>query len=318
MAASPLVSFITPAHNSEKFLGSAISSVLSQTYPNVEIIVTDDGSTDRTAEIVRAYGDRVVLVEQENTGPTGARNAAMRAASGEFFALLDSDDILLPPYLSSMMDTIRNSSDLKMWATSQAWPFTETDGILKHKAVLPLGTIPHARQRATILQANFVTVFSVFPRTMVEEIGKFDESLRRCEDWEYWARAILSGWRVAFQPQPLALYRRSSGSLSTAVDSMFDAEDIVFEGLVQRFAGTFTAEEEALLEQRRQFGSPSRLIHQAEVALAAGDFSAAKLAYAQASRQTPADRRLRFKSRTVAIDPLARIWRHRLAHRTPV
>jgi glycosyltransferase involved in cell wall biosynthesis len=318
LAAPPLVSVITPAYNAQRFLGAAISSALTQTYPNVEIVVTDDGSTDRTAEIARAYGDRLVLVEQDNTGLTGARNAAMRAASGDYLALLDSDDILLPPYLDSMIETIRSSSDAKVWATSQAWPFTEFDGVLTQKQVLPLGPIPRGRQRSTILQANFVTVFSVFPRAMVEEIGGFDESLRRCEDWEYWARAILSGWRVAFQPRPYALYRRSSGSLSTAVESMFEAEDAVFDGLATRFAGTFTAEEESLLRQRRQYGSPGRLIHDAETALAAGDFSRARLAYARASRQMPADRRLRFKSRTMAIDPFARIWRYGLAHRTPM
>lgn len=318
MTASPLVSFITPAYNAERFLGAAISSALTQTYPNVEIVVTDDGSTDRTAEIARAYGDRIVLVEQENTGLTGARNAAIRAASGEYLALLDSDDILLPPYLASMMDTIRNASESKVWATSQAWPFTEIDGVLTKKNVLPLGPIPKDRQRSTILQANFVTVFSLFPRAMVEEIGGFDESLRRCEDWEFWARAILSGWRVAFQPRPYALYRRSAGSLSAAVEAMLEAEDLVFDGLAERFAGTFTAEEEALLQQRQQYGSPSRLIHDAEAALAVGDLSRAKLAYARASRQMPADRRLRFKSRTMAIDPLARVWRYRLAHRTSV
>ena len=91
---TPLVSIIIPCYKQAQWLPEAIDSALAQTYPNVEVVVVNDGSPDNTAEVCRRYAGRIVYVEQENKGLAEARNAAIRAAKGEFILPLDADDKL--------------------------------------------------------------------------------------------------------------------------------------------------------------------------------------------------------------------------------
>ena len=95
MSGAMSISVIIPAYNRESYLAGAIESVLSQTYPAMEIIVVDDGSTDGTAKVARAYGERVHYIRQENSGAGAARNAGLARARGSLIAFLDSDDLWL-------------------------------------------------------------------------------------------------------------------------------------------------------------------------------------------------------------------------------
>ena len=102
----PAVSVIMPAYNVEPYIGDAIRSALAQTYTDFELIVVDDGSTDGTADVVRQLAredHRIRLVQQANRGLAGARNSALRAARGDFFALLDSDDLWEPEFLAEQL-----------------------------------------------------------------------------------------------------------------------------------------------------------------------------------------------------------------------
>jgi len=91
---NPLVSVIIPAYNAENYIEKAIQSVLEQTYPNFEVIVIDDNSTDRTVDVVREFRDERIklLVNEQNMGPSYSRNRGIIEAKGEWIALLDSDD----------------------------------------------------------------------------------------------------------------------------------------------------------------------------------------------------------------------------------
>jgi GT2 family glycosyltransferase len=91
-----MFSVIIPAYNRAELIGLTLQSVLAQELGDLEIIVVDDGSTDGTPEIVRTFGDRITLLHQENKGPGAARNAGLRAATGEYAAFLDSDDLWFP------------------------------------------------------------------------------------------------------------------------------------------------------------------------------------------------------------------------------
>ena len=99
----PKVSVLMPAYNAEDTIGAAISGVLSQTYTNVELVVVDDGSTDATPAICRAYGDRLRLIVTPNRGVAHARNTAAESATGAFLAFCDADDQLLPHMLHRSM-----------------------------------------------------------------------------------------------------------------------------------------------------------------------------------------------------------------------
>ena len=92
---TPLVSVIIPTYNTARYVQESINSVLEQDYPSIQLIVIDDGSTDETVDIIRHYGERVVLLTQQNQGAAAARNAGLAVAQGEYIAFLDSDDVWL-------------------------------------------------------------------------------------------------------------------------------------------------------------------------------------------------------------------------------
>ena len=100
-------SVLIPTHNREEYVRQAIDSVLSQTFTDYEVFVIDDGSTDRTPELLRSYGHRIRALRQPNQGPEAARNRAAAQASGEYLAFLDSDDLLLPGALEAYDRIIR-------------------------------------------------------------------------------------------------------------------------------------------------------------------------------------------------------------------
>ena len=101
-----LVSIITPLYNSERFVGKTIESVLAQTYTNWEMIVVNDGSKDKGADVVRQYAakdKRIRLIEQPNGGCASARNHGLREAQGRYYAFLDSDEYWVPTYLDKQL-----------------------------------------------------------------------------------------------------------------------------------------------------------------------------------------------------------------------
>jgi glycosyltransferase involved in cell wall biosynthesis len=107
-----LVSIMMPAYNAERFIGQAIESVLVQSYPNWELIVVNDGSTDNTAEVVAGYSDsRIRLLHQPNGGESAARNTALKNMHGELVAFLDADDQYLPHHLESTVSFLEEHLD---------------------------------------------------------------------------------------------------------------------------------------------------------------------------------------------------------------
>jgi glycosyltransferase involved in cell wall biosynthesis len=106
-AMKPRFSVLVPAYNREQYIGQAIDSVLSQTFTGFELFVIDDGSTDKTLQILESYGSRIQVLRQTNQGPEVARNKAAALAQGEYLVLLDSDDLLLPCALATYDRVIR-------------------------------------------------------------------------------------------------------------------------------------------------------------------------------------------------------------------
>src|ERR1051325_3457562 len=90
------VSVIIPAYNKAEYTRRTVESVLAQTYPNIEIIVVDDGSKDQTSQVMAEYGDRITYIQKSNGGACSARNEGIRHAKGEFLTLLDCDDLYGP------------------------------------------------------------------------------------------------------------------------------------------------------------------------------------------------------------------------------
>ena len=210
----PTVSVITPAYNIGAYLPDAIESVMRQTFADFELIVVDDGSTDSTFRIASDYArrdPRIRVLQQKNGGISSARNCALRVATGSLFAILDGDDVWLPTYLERQVAILENDPDCDI-VTGNAWFLGGTlDGI-------PARPSPDLRGDPTLAHVledeTSVFIMSVFRRRVYERIGGFDESMRTNEDYDFWIRAAIAGFRFRRNDEPLGRYRRRCDSLS--------------------------------------------------------------------------------------------------------
>ncbi|HKT81961.1 MAG TPA: glycosyltransferase [Vicinamibacterales bacterium] len=210
----PDFSVITPAYNAEAFVAEAIESVLAQTHGDFELIVVDDGSTDRTVEVVGRYSasdPRVRLLQQANRGVSAARNTAIRVSCGRHVALLDSDDRWMPSFLMRLRELFASHSELDVISANALNLGGQWDGQPWKAAPLDLQPVSLAK---LIEVESSICITAVMKRRVAELIGGFDESLRRNEDYDFWLRAALAGCRLAFWGEPLAYYRRRADGLS--------------------------------------------------------------------------------------------------------
>jgi len=216
---TPLVSVLMPALNAETTIESAIRSALEQTHRALEVLVVDDGSTDKTLDVARGLGDpRVHILESGvvRSGPSAARNRAIAQARGEFVACLDADDLWMPEKLALQIEAIRQAPGA---AVSYGWTdFMDGDG-------LPIGTDLRATTAGDVhrelLVHNFIASGSnsIMLRSAVAEVGGFDEALGGVEDWDLHVR-LARRHRIAVTPHVVVRYRRYAGSQSTRTDVM--------------------------------------------------------------------------------------------------
>lgn len=181
---SEIVTIVLPTYNRCRLVCRAIDSVLEQTYQAYELIVVDDGSSDATADRLADYGDRVTVIKQANRGVSAARNAGIQAASGEFIALLDSDDVWLPQKLERQIAFFRTCPQAMICQTEEIW-------IRNGKRVNPGKR--HKKHSGMIFEKTLplclVSPSAVMLRkSLVDEVGLFDESLPACEDYDLWLR----------------------------------------------------------------------------------------------------------------------------------
>jgi glycosyltransferase involved in cell wall biosynthesis len=206
----PLVSVIVPVFNAEATLAETLRSALAQSYEAVEIIVVDDGSTDRTAEIAAGF-PAVRLIRRANRGAAAARNAGIAASRGAWLAPLDADDLWHPAKLARQVAAALAAPEPPAFV--YCW-VRYIDG-----AGLVLGSAPrHSFEGRTIhrhLHTNFVGMGgqALFRRDAVEALGGYDESLERCEDvlLQY---QLAARWPVALVPEYLVGHRRVAGQMS--------------------------------------------------------------------------------------------------------
>ncbi|HEU5213588.1 MAG TPA: glycosyltransferase [Gaiellaceae bacterium] len=293
----PRVSVVTPAFDAGQTIGATVASVLGQTYRDLELVVVDDGSTDGTAAIVEAHGGPVRVVRQENRGVAAARNRGIEAAAGELIAFCDADDFLLPQHVERL---VRVWDDHGGIATANSY-WLLPGGIRRSKRRYRGGFPNPKGQRRAILEQNFVSPLSVFPRSLVEEIGAFDVERRRAEDWDFWLRAIFAGRRVTLQPEPTALYRWGTEGLSSAYEQM-DAE---VEAVLRTAAARddLTPDERGYVERRLSGPGPRELARRGDRALRAARYSEAAHAYGEAARLVPSERMLLWKARVLRPAP---------------
>lgn len=225
----PKVTVIIPAYNAEKFIEQTIDSVLAQTFRDFEIIVINDGSNDKTAEIVNSYGFSVRCIQTTNGGVSRARNLGINNALGEYIAFLDSDDLWEPTKLEKQVALLDENPHIGLCFTA----LERVDQNLKLIGKTEAHNYPDFCE-ALLLYSCVVTgsCSSVMLRTKIaRQAGGFDTRFTNYEDWEYWLQLSLI---TEFAPisEYLVKYRTVAGSASFSNPAVIERN---LKGVLNKF-----------------------------------------------------------------------------------
>lgn len=205
-----MISVIIPVYNRSRFILEAIDSVKRQTYRDIEIIVVDDGSTDRTEHVVKRLGNQVKYIYQKNQGPSVARNNGIRAAKGKWIAFLDSDDIFLPDKLAEQIKLFKDNN------IGLVHSYYYRVHILKNSIQVIEPNFSKDRknlQQELLKRKHTIRTSTVLVRkSCFEQVGCFNPKYPAAEDWDMWIR-LASKFDFACVKKPLAIYRRHPNSL---------------------------------------------------------------------------------------------------------
>lgn len=210
----PEVTIIIPVFNAEQYIGDALDSICGQIFRDVEVIVIDDGSTDRTLAMVDEYRELLDLTvfRQANAGPAAARNNGIRQARGRYCAFLDADDVMLPELLSAQIELFSTQPNAGLVFTDIA-TFDERGTINPARWGFSESSSENILDR--LLLDNFITTSAVMaPKDCLLHAGLFDENRLVAEDYELWLRLAVR-WGVGIVPRPLVRYRYITNSLSS-------------------------------------------------------------------------------------------------------
>ena len=207
---SPKVSVIVPTYNRADRLERALNSIVSQTYQDFELIVVDDGSTDKTYQLMKSFPKAQYFYIKKNSGVSKARNVGLAFAKGELICFLDSDDLWKEKKIQIQSLWLENNKDSQICYTDEIW-------VRNGVRVNPMNR--HRKYSGDIfrhcLGLCIVSPSSVMIRAkLFDEIGNFDESLPACEDYDLWLR-IASKYAFHFIEEPLIIkYGGHSDQLS--------------------------------------------------------------------------------------------------------
>jgi glycosyltransferase involved in cell wall biosynthesis/GT2 family glycosyltransferase/SAM-dependent methyltransferase len=206
-AAMPLVSVVITNYNYGRYLPEAIESVLSQSYPRVEVVVVDDGSTDESSRVLESYVGRIRAIRQDNRGVSAARNRGIAETRGELVAFLDADDAWLRDKLLLQVERFR-SAGVGMVCCEMR--YVDGSGGRLGSTSSDLGR--DQLRRLALLRGTGVPgagSTAVVRRSLLERVGAFDERLSTSADWDFCRRVACSS-EIGIVPEPLVLYRQHS------------------------------------------------------------------------------------------------------------
>jgi len=268
------VSAVVPTYNNAEYIKGAINSILAQTHPVDEIIIIDDGSSDDTEALVDNIikkSNNIIYIKQDNQGPSSARNRGITAASGDWLAFLDADDLWTPDKIALQIETLQREPGLKLIAADmneidrQGKPIVES--VLAKYQLLDkfqsLGgkAVPNAL--AALLEKNFIPTGTVLvERVSLAAAGGFNTNIRFGEDLELWAK-IAADNPISCLPQVM-MCRRQHGNNAT------QNTELMLEGLVEVMISLRQWGAEKLLQQNV---NPDQLVANAMCDLAYWHFS---------------------------------------------
>ena len=247
------VSVIIPAYNREKYIAQTIESVLNQTYSNIELIVVDDGSTDNTRDILDKYKDKITILEhpgRENRGQSAAINLGLKNITGDYVAILDSDDYWVQDKLEIQVDYLNKHQDTGViygngFAVDEQGEYLYKIYEDGHKELNDPASV--------LLDCYlFIPSDSLVRAEIFRKIGGLDESLRAAQDHDLSIK-IAEVTRLAYIDKPLFYYRRHSQSISsTKAELRWKIGFTILENARRRYgySGTVVRKRKAVLHFR--------------------------------------------------------------------
>ena len=215
-ADGPLVSICMPLYNAEAYIEETLTKLTEQTYSNIEVIIVNDHSTDRSLEIARKFeSDRIKVFTNEGKGACSARNYAFRHASGEYIKFMDSDDYCTSELIERQVEALQSGT--KKTIVFSPLKLVFPDGRLLD----PERSIDHDYEDAFDLQVKIMDAGGtnvphcyLMPRELVETSGGWDESIRKNQDGEYFSRVLAHADRALSVADAFAIYRKTGTGLS--------------------------------------------------------------------------------------------------------
>lgn len=226
------ISIVIPLYNKERFIAKTLSSVLSQTYDNFEVVIVDDGSTDKGPEIVSKFNDaRIRLIRQENSGVSAARNRGIEESRGDFIALLDGDDEWKREYLEKQVSLIREFPQCDVYVTG--YEFRDQLGNVTYPILNRLksngrGILDNYLEVASFSAPIICSINIVVRKCAFESVGGFPIGVRLGEDLITWAK-LACKFKIAYDPNHLAIYNFVSQSARIVPKKQPNDRDVVGE-----------------------------------------------------------------------------------------
>lgn len=206
----PLVSIIIPVYNGSDYVAKAIDSALAQTYSNLEILVVNDGSKDdgRTEKIVLSYDNKVQYLKKENGGVSSALNLGLNAMNGEYFSWLSHDDEYAPTKIASQVELLLKHQNEKLVALCGTSFIDKDSKLLSKKWIMPEdGVYSPEEALKSIIHKSMSGISFLIPKSVFEECGFFDETLRYTQDKNMWRRIFLQEYGLVVDSTLLAKSR---------------------------------------------------------------------------------------------------------------
>jgi glycosyltransferase involved in cell wall biosynthesis len=197
------VSAVIPVYDGEEFLAEAVGSIQRQGYSPLEIIIVDDGSTDRTAKIAASLKGDVHYVRQSNSGPAVARNKALKIARGNVIAFQDVDDLWSENKLELQLACLADNPSVEI--------------VLGHSQPMQLTGVVNGKHTFAEFADPWVALHlgsAIFRKSVFDKVGLFDETLRYCDDWDWFMRARELGISMVIQQEVTHFFRRHKHNLT--------------------------------------------------------------------------------------------------------
>lgn len=208
---SPRVSVLLTVYNGEPYVRDAVQSILDQTYQNFEFLIINDGSTDKTDEIIEEFDDpRLEVIHQENRGRSQSLNRGIRQSSCEFLAIIDDDDIAAPERLDKQIQYLENNTNVAAVGTQYALQnYNRKPDSLDSELISP--PTEHDEIRKIFpLKNPFAHSSMMYRKSALESINGFNDNLSLCVDFDVYVKLVNSGYQLGSVDEVLCTVRRNS------------------------------------------------------------------------------------------------------------